>query len=208
MMLKKLAYYTLALAAVPLALGLSTPKASAAVEIGAPAPQFKAVDIHGEDFDLAAMKGKTVVLEWTNHECPFVVKHYSTNNMQSAQKTATDNGVVWVSIVSSAEGNQGHITPEQAKTIHAEKGIHATTKILDASGEIGQQYAAKTTPHMFVINAEGNIAYAGAIDDNPSPSEKTVEGAKNYVLAALDDLASGRPVETPKTSPYGCSVKY
>ena len=180
----------------------------AAVEVGKPAPQFKATDIAGNEVDLAALKGKTVVLEWTNHMCPFVIKHYDSGNMQATQKKATDAGAVWISIVSSGEGMQGHTTLEEAAGIVKKHGAHPTHKILDASGEIGKLYDAKTTPHMFVINPEGNIVYAGAIDDQPSPRMSSVEGATNYVLAALDSIAAGEPVKVPSSAPYGCAVKY
>lgn len=206
-MFKKLAYITLALAFVP-AMILPNFKAQAAVEIGKPAPAISVKDINGNNFNLEDHKGKTIVLEWTNHQCPFVVKHYSTGNMQKIQKQATDNNVVWVSIVSSAPDKQGFLTPEEALAINEEKGVNATTKILDPLGEIGKAYAAKTTPHMFIISPEGNIVYKGAIDDNPSANPKAVDGAKNLVLAALDDIAAGREVAIPETSPYGCSVKY
>lgn len=206
-MFRKLAYITLALAFIPL---MIIPKidAQASVEIGQPAPQISVKDINGIDFNLEEHKGKTVVLEWTNHQCPFVVKHYSTGNMQEAQKQATDNGVVWVSIVSSAPNKQGFLTPEEAQKMQKDMSINATTKILDPLGEIGKAYGAKTTPHMFVISSEGNIVYKGAIDDNPSASAKAVEGANNLVLAALNDIAAGRDVAIPETAPYGCSVKY
>lgn len=207
-MFKKTAHAMLALAFMPMAFGWASVPAKAAVEIGETAPAFSAVDINGNEFNLADQVGKTVVLEWTNHGCPFVVKHYSTGNMQAVQKKATDNDVVWVSIVSSADGKQGNVTAEEAQKLVEEKGAHATHRILDPSGEIGKLYGAKTTPHMFVISAEGNTVYAGAIDDNPSPSPKAVEGAQNLVLAALNDLASGVPVQVPSTVPYGCSVKY
>ncbi len=206
-MLKKLAYAMLAMAFIPAIISLNY-EAHAAIEIGQAAPAINVKDINGNDFSLEQHKGKTIVLEWTNHLCPFVVKHYSTGNMQEVQKTATDNGVIWVSIVSSAPGKQGFTTPEEAATISKEKGSHATTKILDPLGEIGKAYDAKTTPHMFVISPEGNVVYKGAIDDNPSPNPKAVEGARNLVLAALDDISSGRSVAVPQTSPYGCSVKY
>lgn len=206
-MFRKLAYITLALAFIPV---IAMPKleANAAIEVGQPAPSISTKDIDGNMFNLEDYKGKTVVLEWTNHQCPFVVKHYSTGNMQSAQKTATENGVIWVSIVSSAPNKQGFITPEEAKEVNEQQNANATTKLLDPLGEIGKAYGAKTTPHMFVINADGNIAYKGAIDDNPSANPKAVEGSKNLVLAALDDIAAGREVAVPVTSPYGCSVKY
>ncbi len=206
-MFKKLAYIALALAFVP-AMIMANFEARAAVEIGKPAPEITAKDINGNDFNLEDYKGKTVVLEWTNHQCPFVVKHYGTGNMQAAQKKATESGVIWVSIVSSAPDKQGFLTPEEAIAINQEQGSNATTKILDPLGEIGKAYAAKTTPHMFVIDPDGNIAYKGAIDDNPSANASAVEGAKNLVLAALDDLAAGKEVEVSETAPYGCSVKY
>lgn len=180
----------------------------AGVEIGNAAPDFTALDVNGNVFKLSDHKGKIVVLEWTNHKCPFVIKHYSTGNMQRTQRSARDKGVEWVSIVSSAPGRQGHTDAETAKRIMAEKGSYATTKILDESGEIGRLYGARTTPHMFVISADGNVVYAGAIDDKPSPRHSTVEGANNYVLAALDDLAAGRDVAVSQTAPYGCAVKY
>lgn len=204
-MFKKISYLTLA---AGLILGLNTGPAEAAAEVGKAAPAISATDIDGNAFNLEDHKGKTVVLEWTNHNCPFVVKHYETNNMQQAQKKATDNGVVWVSIVSSAPGKQGHVSADEAKQIKQDTGAHFTTKILDESGEIGKAYGAKTTPHMYVISPQGNVVYAGAIDDNPSPSQDAVEGAKNLVLAALDDLSAGRSVEVAQTAPYGCSVKY
>lgn len=207
-MVKKLTYGLLALAFVPLALGWASVPVKAAVEIGKPAPNFTATDIDGNEFSLEDQKGKIVVLEWTNNGCPFVRKHYDTKNMQNTQKTATDNGVVWVSIVSSAPGKQGYMTPEEAQQLVKDEGAHATTRILDTTGEIGKMYAAKTTPHMFVISAQGNVEYAGAIDDNPSPNPKAVEGAENLVLAALDALSTGKSVEVPLTQPYGCSVKY
>jgi peroxiredoxin len=183
--------------------------ALAAIEIGQMAPEIEAVDVNGEAFKLSDHKGKTVVLEWTNHQCPFVVKHYSTGNMQAAQKEALAmDGVEWVSIVSSADGKQGHVSAEEAKAILSEAGAVPTAKILDISGAIGKAYGALTTPHMFVIDAEGTLVYAGAIDDNSSPNPKTVEGATNYVLAALSDVKAGNAVVIPQTQPYGCSVKY
>lgn len=208
-MLKKLAYLTLALTFVPMAIGLiNWPVHASDAKIGEMAPVFSATDIYGKAFDLAEHKGKTVVLEWTNHLCPFVKKHYGSGNMQSLQKTATDNGVVWVSIVSSAPEKQGHMNAEEAQKIVEEVGAQATTRILDPSGEIGKMYDAKTTPHMFVISPEGKLVYNGAIDDNPNPNPAAIENSKNLVMAALEDLNQGRSVEVPRTAPYGCSVKY
>ncbi len=180
----------------------------AAVEIGQAAPAFSATDIEGQPFNLSDHRGKTVVLEWSSHECPFVRKHYGTGNMQATQETATDKGVIWVTVVSSAPGRQGYVTAEEAKAIVAETGARATTRILDPEGTIGGLYDARATPHMFVISEEGILVYAGAIDDKPSPRPGTVEGATNHVLAALADLEAGRAVQTPLTQPYGCAVKY
>jgi hypothetical protein len=198
-------YLTLALFALTIFAG----PAMAAVEVGKPAPAVSGTNVlDGKPFSLADAKGKIIVLEWTNHECPFVVKHYGTNNMQAAQKTAAEKGVVWVSIVSSAPGRQGHVTADEAKKIVADAGATPAVKILDESGEIGRAYGADTTPDMIVIDTNGNVAYQGAIDDKSGPSPDTVKGAKNYVLAAIDDLTSGKPVTTPFTQSYGCSVKY
>ncbi len=206
MLLHKSRKLILALVLVPFALG-ATP-AFAAAEVGKPAPDFTATDIKGNAVKLSDLKGKNVVLEWTNQECPFVVKHYKSGNMQATQQKATEGGAVWIAINSSAPGMQGNVTAEQAVKIEEEVGAHETNRILDPSGEIGQLYGAKTTPHMFVIDKEGTLAYAGAIDDKPDADPASVEGAKNYVLAALDDLNAGKPVETPTTASYGCGVKY
>lgn len=178
------------------------------LEVGKEAPLFESKDTNGADVKLADLKGKIVVLEWTNNECPYVKKQYDSGNMQFVQKKATDEGVVWLSIVSSAEGKEGYVTPEEANTIVKERGAVPTHKILDPSGAIGHLYGAKTTPHMFVINKDGVLAYAGAIDSDSSFKPESIKTAKNYVLAAIDDLNAGRAVETPSTNPYGCGVKY
>ena len=190
------------------ALMLVAAPAIAAPDIGAPAPDFTATDINGNEFKLSDHKGKTVVLEWTNHQCPYVMKHYETGNMQKTQAAAKEYGVEWVSIVSSAEGLQGNTTAEEAKAILEQQGAIVTTKILDPSGTIGGLYDAKTTPHMYIIDAEGMLVYAGAIDSNPRWFKGSVKSAKNYILAALDNIAAGEPIETPSTRAYGCSVKY
>ncbi len=187
----------------------SAAPALAEAVVGEMAPEISTTDVYGNEFNLSDHKGKIVVLEWTNHECPFVIKHYDTGNMQSLQAEAREmEGVEWVTIVSSAEGMQGHVSAEEAVEILEEEGASPTTKLLDESGEIGKAYGAKTTPHMFVVDTEGKVAYAGAIDDNSSPKHETVEGAKNYVMAAVSSLKAGEPVEVASTAPYGCSVKY
>lgn len=182
--------------------------ARAATTIGQPAPDFTATDIAGNAVTLSALKGKPVVLEWTNHECPFVRKQYDTGNMQATQKKAEELGAVWISIVSSAEGKEGFTTPDEAAEIVKKEGASPTHKILDPKGEIGRLYDAKTTPHMFVIDKDGVLAYAGAIDSDSSFKADSVKTATNYVLAALEDLKAGKPVARAQTEPYGCSVKY
>ncbi len=189
----------LAFAAVP---------AYAAIEIGKPAPDFTGTDSNGKSHKLSDYKGKIVVLEWTNPLCPFVVKHYDSGNMQKLQEEFTGKDVVWLSINSSAAGKEGNQNGEDANKYMNEKGAKSTARILDPSGEIGKLYDAKTTPHMFVIDKDGNVAYKGAIDDNESAKQETIPTAKNYVKAALDSLMEGKPVETAQTKPYGCSVKY
>ncbi len=187
--------------------GLAAP-AYAAPEIGKPAPDFSAIDTEGQAFKLSDQKGKIVVLEWTNHDCPFVRKHYSVGNMQKLQKEAADTGVVWVSIVSSAPGKEGNIDAEKAKALKLEQKAAYSLKLLDSSGEIGKLYQAQTTPHLFIVDKSGALVYAGAIDNNPSPSSDVIATSTNYVKDALDDLAAGKPVTTASTQPYGCSVKY
>ena len=189
------------------ALAIAVP-AIAAPTIGQPAPDFSATDVNGKTIKLADLKGKIVVLEWTNNECPYVKKHYGSGNMQKTQKEATAKGVEWISINSSAPGRQGNVTADEAKKIMSDAGGAPSAEILDESGTIGKAYDAKTTPHMFVIDKEGTLAYAGAIDDNPSPKPEDAATAKNYVLAALSDIEAGKPVETPTSQPYGCAVKY
>lgn len=197
----------------PYALGLlvfavTAPPAGAAAGVGDAAPAFSLVDTRGERRTLADLRGKTVVLEWLNHECPFVRKHYDSGNMQRLQDKHTARGVVWLSIVSSAPGKQGWVTPEQANDLTARKGAKPTAVLLDPEGTVGRLYGAKTTPHMFVVDPRGVVVYAGAIDDKPSTDPDDIPGARNHVDAALEDLAAGRPVATPATTPYGCSVKY
>lgn len=189
----------LLLAAVP---------AMAAVEVGKPAPDFTGTDTHGTEHTLSDFKGKTVVLEWSNHGCPYVQKHYGTGNMQALQKEATDDGVVWLTIVSSAPGKQGYTTPEEANALMEEQNSHPTARILDPEGTIGKLYDAKTTPHMFVIDKDGTLVYDGAIDDQNAYQPETIEGATNYVREALHALKTGTEIEVTSTTPYGCSVKY
>ncbi len=190
-----------------LSLVVSAP-AHAAPELGKPAPDFTATDTNGKEHKLSDFKGKLVVLEWTNPDCPFVKKHYVSKNMQGLQAKYTAQDVVWLSINSSAAGKEGNQTNEQANAYMTEVGSAATARLVDATGTVGNLYGAKTTPHMFVIDKEGNLAYEGAIDDNDSANVADAATAKNYVSAALDSLIAGKPVETAQTQSYGCSVKY
>ena len=176
--------------------------------VGAAAPQFTAVDSNGTSHDLSDFAGKTVVLEWTNHECPFVLKHYSNGDMQALQKSATDDGVVWLRVVSSAPGKQGHVSGEEANSVAQAQGAHATATFLDEGGALGHLYGAKTTPHMFVIGADQTLVYAGAIDDNSSANPADAATAHNYVAAALGNIKAGESVEVASTKSYGCSIKY
>lgn len=201
--MKKFLYSTMALAI------LLVPSLAHAVEVGAVAPEIEATDINGQAFKLSDHKGKIVVLEWTNPECPFVMKHYDSGNMQKVQKEALAmDGVEWVTINSSATGKQGHLTADAAKKGLETSGATPTAYIADENGTIGQAYGAQTTPHMFIVDKEGKLAYAGAIDDNSSPKQEVIATSKNYVVAALKNLEAGQPVETPTSQPYGCSVKY
>jgi len=182
--------------------------ASAAIEPGQEAPEFTLTDSKGTSHKLSDFRGKFVVLEWLNHECPFVKKHYSGGDMQKLQKEYTAKGVVWLSIISSAPGKQGHRTGPQADADTADKKASPTAVLLDPSGEVCQKYEAKTTPHMFVIDQQGKVIYAGAIDSMRSTDSADVAKAENYVRQTLDAALAGKPVPTPKTTPYGCSVKY
>ena len=182
--------------------------AYASVNVGKPAPDFTGVDSQGIKHSLSQYKGKTVVLEWTNHDCPYVKKHYNSGNMQKLQKNATDNGIVWLSIISSRPGKQGHVSGKQANQLTQSRNAAPTAVILDETSEIGLLYGAKTTPHMYIIDKTGQLVYMGGIDNIPSKDEDDIAGAKNYVRAALDAMAAGKTIEDSITRPYGCSVKY
>jgi peroxiredoxin len=179
-----------------------------AVDTGAPAPDFKLEGVSGKSVSLSAFKGKIVVLEWLNHGCPFVRKHYDSQNMQTLQRKYTKVGVVWLSVISSAEGKQGFVTSDEGLTEKTKNQSVATDILLDPKGTVGQAYGAKTTPHMFVIGREGNIAYQGAIDNRPDTEQGSIKGAVNYVADALDALMVNKKVAVSSTKAYGCSVKY
>jgi peroxiredoxin len=190
-----------------LLLGLAS-RGHAAAIIGKPAPPIELRDADGKTVRLDAFKGKYVVLEWVNFKCPFVGKHYGSGNMQRLQKKYTGEGVVWLSICSSAPGKQGYVTGSEAKALEAERGAAPSSFLLDPKGRVGKSYGAKTTPHMFVVDPGGTIVYAGAIDDKRSANPADAKTANNYVRAALTEAMAGKPVTVASTTPYGCSVKY
>ncbi len=187
---------------------LASATAQAEAGIGKPAPNFTLTDSNGDSHSLSDYEGKIVVLEWLNHGCPFVKKHYTSGNMQNLQKTYTKKGVIWFSVISSAPGKQGYCTPEQANEITMEKEAAPTAVLLDPEGTAGKLYGAKTTPHMFIISKEGELVYNGGIDDIRSTDVEDVSKAKNYVQMALDELLAGKEVSEKTSQPYGCSVKY
>lgn len=189
--------------------GLAGPAtARDSVEPGKPAPAFTATDTAGKPVALSSLKGKTVVLEWTNDGCPYVGKHYNSGTMQKLQADAAERGVVWLTVISSAPGTQGHVDGRQADKLTADRKAKPASVLLDPKGDLGRLYGASTTPHMYVIDGAGMLRYMGGIDDKPSASPASLEGAKPYVREALAALAAGRQVDTASTRPYGCSVKY
>jgi len=177
-------------------------------EIGEPAPDFTLKAADGDKHSLSDFEGKHVVLEWLNFECPFVGKHYGSGNMQTLQKTYTDEGVVWLSIVSSAPGKQGYYPPKEMQEQKEKHNGNMTAILMDPSGEVGKTYGATVTPHMYVINPEGKLVYRGGIDDRPTTDEADIEGATNYVKKALAAAMNGEEVSPERAKPYGCTIKY
>ena len=176
--------------------------------VGQPAPDFTLTDLAGKPVTLSSLKGKYVVLEWVNPECPFVSKHYSSDNMQKLQKEATAKQVTWLSINSTRPTHSDFYTPEQMRAWTKEQNAVPTATMLDKDGKVGKLYGARTTPHMYIINPKGELIYAGAIDSKRSSSPSDVGSATNYVRVALNEAWAGKSVSTTATSPYGCSVKY
>jgi len=176
--------------------------------VGSPAPAFTATDDRGAGHSLADFKGKFVVLEWHNNGCPYVKKHYESGNMQALQKAWAAKGVVWLTVISSAPGTQGYVTPEESQAYMTEKNGAQTAVLLDPKGDLGHLYEAKTSPHMFIIDSKGILIYNGAIDDKPTSDVADVKTATNYVSQALTEAMAGKAVSVPTSRPYGCSVKY
>jgi hypothetical protein len=189
-------------------IGVAAGAAWAAVEIGKKAPDFSLPDTQGKTHTLSEYRGKFVVLEWTNPDCPIVHKHYDSGNMQKLQKEYTAKGVVWLSIDSSAPGNQGNYPPAQLDSIMKSRNAAPTAILLDPAGSTGHEYDAKTTPDMYIIDPKGNLIYDGAIDSIPSADPADISKATNYVQAALDEALAGKQVTTTSTRPYGCAVHY
>ena len=195
------------------AIAAASALAQAAPEIGKPAPAFAVRDSNGQMQTLVDQLGKVVVLEWTNADCPFVRKHYGVNNegvdnMQTLQKTYTDKGVVWFSVISSAKGKQGYVDGAAANTLSRDRNAAPTAVLLDDSGTMGRAYEARTTPHMYVIDTKGTLAYMGGIDSIASADVEDIAKATPYLADAVDAVLAGETVAEPVTKPYGCSVKY
>ena len=184
------------------------PGAAAQVRVGAPAPAFTLPASNGRTVSLADFKGKTLVLEWSNHDCPYVGKHYRGNNMQALQKKWTAQNVVWLTVISSAPGMQGHVTAAEANKLTVERGAAPSAVLLDPKGVAGRAYGARVTPHMFVISGDGMVVYAGGIDDKQSAQIEDLKTARNFIDNALTELSQGKPVYVTGARAYGCTVKY
>jgi alkyl hydroperoxide reductase subunit AhpC len=189
-------------------IGAVTVAAGAAPQIGQPAPDFTGTDSKGNPVRLSQYRGKTVVLEWTNADCPFTRKHYTSGNMQGVQALAQKNGVIWLTVVSSAPGKQGYVNGPAADALTQSRGAVPTAVLLDPSGTLGRMYDAKTTPHMFVIDKNGALQYMGGIDSIATTDISDIPHAEPYLKEAMLAVAQGGPVAHPVTKPYGCSIKY
>lgn len=199
---------TALLAAIFAAAMITPALTQAAAAVGQPAPALTAIDTQGRTVSLSDYKGKTVVLEWVNPGCPFVQKHYDSGNMPATQKEALAKGVVWLTINSTAKGTGDYLPPAELASWQKGKGATPTATLMDADGKVGRTYGARTTPHMFVIDPQGRLAYAGAIDSKPTANRSDIAGATNYVKQAVSEVTSGKPVSHPSSTAYGCSVKY
>jgi|SRR5688572_25629550 peroxiredoxin len=193
--------------AIVAAFGMAMPL-NAAQKTGAIAQDFKLTDMNGKTVQLSSFRGKPVVLEWHNPGCPFVAKHYDSGNMQKTQANAREQGVVWLTINSAAKGKQGYMTGSEAQKLFKEEGFKSSHYLLDRKGVVGKAYSAKTTPHMYIIDASGKLVYQGGIDDKPTADKADIKQARNHVSAALAELKAGKSVSVAHSRPYGCSVKY
>jgi peroxiredoxin len=182
--------------------------AQASAKVGAPAPAFQAVDAEGKTRNLQEFAGRTVILEWTNHDCPYVRKHYNSATMQTLQKDMAKEGIVWLSVISSPPGEQGHVDGARARELTVQRDAAPAGILLDPKSQVARAYGAQTTPHMYIIDPKGKLAYMGAIDDKPSSAASSLNGAKSYVRQAVAELKAGKPVSEASTKAYGCVVKY
>lgn len=196
------------LACAGLVLASGSAFAQSAAKVGAPAPAFQAVDADGKTRSLSEFAGKTVILEWTNHDCPYVRKHYNSATMQTLQKDMAKEGIVWLSVISSPVGEQGHVEGPEAKALSVKRDAAPAAILLDPNSKVARAYGATTTPHMYIVDPKGTLAYMGAIDDKPSASAASLTGAKSYVRQAVAELKDGKPVSEAATRAYGCAVKY
>jgi peroxiredoxin len=187
---------------------LAAPAFAAGPDLGKPAPDFAAADTNGKPLKLTDFKGKLVILEWSNHQCPYVRKHYGAGNMQKTQEAARALGVTWITIISSAPGEQGHVSATEANKLTTARNAKPHHVVLDPAGKIGRMYAARVTPHMFIIGTDGKLLYKGAIDSIRSSRQSDIPNAKNYVTAALGEIKSGKPVADADTVAYGCTIHY
>lgn len=202
-------FYTISLALISLLLiNMTTERSAEGPVIGERAPDFEVADAYGNVHSLSDFEGSYVILEWLNHDCPFVRKHYDGGNMQRLQEKYTEKGVVWLSVISSAPGTQGHLEPEAARAITSEKNASPTAVLLDPDGTMGRAYDARVTPHMYIIGPDGTLEFNGAIDDRPTARLSDLEGAHNFIEAAMTALMNGEEVAVRTNTPYGCTVKY
>ena len=200
----KSAVTSLAIVAV---FGMAMPLA-AAQKNGAIAQDFKLTDMYGKTVQLSDFRGKPVVMEWHNPGCPFVSKHYDSGNMQATQAAARKQGAIWLTINSGAKGKQGYMTGKEAQKLFKDQSIKSDYYLLDVKGVVGKAYGARTTPHMYIVDASGKLVYQGGIDDKPTADKADIKTARNHVTAALNELKGGKNVSVSDTRPYGCSVKY
>ncbi len=196
------------LGATAVALAPAAAFATAGPEVGKPAPLFTGTDSNGKTWSLADLKGKVVVLETTNHDCPYVRKHYGSKNMQEQQREAAAKGVVWLTLASNAAGEQGSVTPAQANELTRSRDAAPAAVLIDPQSKIARAYGATVTPHMYIVDAKGTLVYKGGIDSIPSSSVADVPKAKQYVRVALDEVLAGKPVSEASTRAYGCTMKY
>ena len=200
--------YNTSVRAIFLACALAASFAQAAVSVGQPAPEFTLIDTDGKAVKLSDFKGKHVVLEWNNPGCPFVRKHYDSANMQALQKEAGRKGVVWLAINSTETGHQDYLAPAKLGQWMTQQKAAPVATLMDETGTVGKSYGARTTPHMYLVNPQGTLIYAGGIDSIPSASAADIKTATNHVRVGLNEALAGKPLSKPTTQPYGCSVKY